>query len=107
MKDIREQAEIFKTAQSHQQNEELYNSKKSGKKVCESCGYTEGSVACRKKCHGETGGRYSWLFFFVALIAALWPSSDLTCNQQACPDSQPLLHCTGLRHSHTVTRLGF
>lgn len=70
MKNIREQAEIFKTAQTTQNNSELYNNH--DKKRCDGCGYIENSVACRKKCHGETGGRYSWLFFFVALIAAYY-----------------------------------
>lgn len=41
---------------------QAYNERNNG------CGYIENSVACRKKCHGETGGRYSWLFFLVLAI---------------------------------------
>ena len=66
MRVTKEQAETIRTAQKNQQNEELYNNH--DKELCSDCGYIKGGTACRKKCNGETGGRYSWLFLLALAI---------------------------------------
>lgn len=62
----KEQIQIYKTALDKQGNEELYNNK--DREKCPDCGYIKDGTACRKKCKGETGGRYSWLFFLIAAV---------------------------------------
>lgn len=70
MRVTKEQAEEVRSAWNHQKNEELYNNH--DKEKCPNCGYLKGGTACRKKCDGETGERYSWLFILIALVIAYY-----------------------------------
>lgn len=65
----KDQAETMASAWESQKNE-IYNNK--DKEKCPDCGYIKDGTACRKKCKGETGGRYSWLFFIVILIISYY-----------------------------------
>lgn len=70
MRVSREQAMEVQSAWNNQRNEELYNNK--DKERCSDCGYIKDGTACRKKCKGETSGRYSWLFILIAFAVAYY-----------------------------------